>query len=47
MDGSPAGPLLFNASLFSELKHVPRHRREALALQVEFGLQRNYEATVL
>ena len=33
MDGSPAGPLLFNASLFSELKRVPSHRREALALR--------------
>lgn len=32
MDGSPAGPLLFNASLFSELKRVPCHRRAALSL---------------
>lgn len=32
MDGSPAGPLLFNASLFSELKSVPHHRREVMAL---------------
>lgn len=32
MDGSPAGPLLFNASLFSELKSVPHRRSVAMAL---------------